>query len=283
MNKKEISANIKIKYNETKEIFFDNKKIRKFSDILGKILSVLFCNDDIFIVNGSPAIRRKFFNIFLSIIDKLYLENIKTYDLILKQKNILLKTNNIKLLSLFNEQLSGVIYKIQERRYKFFQDICDKYKNIFKSIGFFYDNIDLKYSPSIFVKDFTIESIFDFLEKNRKYEIDKGFSVFGPHRDNYSFLMNGFDFNKYASLGQMRLAALCLKIIQVFEYKRIYNDLPLLLLDDVILELDPGKQKKFFDFISDDNYQMFITLTDIKLCDLFKKNNIIKIENGKLL
>ena len=93
--KNDIQTSISIKYSKNKEICIDNKKIKKHSDVIGLLLSVLFSNDDIFIISGSPMVRRKFFDMFISVIDRSYLLNLKKYQILLKNKNHILKNKKI--------------------------------------------------------------------------------------------------------------------------------------------------------------------------------------------
>jgi DNA replication and repair protein RecF len=114
--------------------------------------------------------------------------------------------------------------------------------------------------------------------------MEYGFSLTGPHKDNYLFLINGISFSKYASFGQTRLAALVLKIVQTEFFRNAFNTIPVLLLDDVILELDGEKQRRFIDKISE-YQQIFITLTNIDYGKLFNRSEFIKdieVVNGQI-
>lgn len=279
------SNKISVNYDTKKTIIFNNNKVKKHSDLLGKLLTVYFGTDDLFIISGPPGIRRKFFDVFFSIIDKKYLLNLIKYQNILKQKNLILKNNsNNNLLSVYNLQLSEIIYYIQNKRNEMIKEIDLLFKEYYNLIGKFSEKVKIIYSPSVNIKINSIDEIFNFLEVNKNKEIESGYSTLGTHRDNYLFLINGIPFIKYASFGQTRLASLIIKLIQAIIYKNIYNKNPILLLDDVILELDKQKQKTFLNFIT--NYdQIFITVTDKNFIDLINEKNIInqiEIEYGKI-
>ncbi len=277
--RKGITNNIALKYHDKKEILFNNKKVDKISDVFGKLLTVLFCSEDIFIINGSPLIKRKFFDLFLSTIDKRYLYYLKKYHMILKQKNFILKQriDNNNLLSVYNIQLGEVISYIQDRRNKFISEINTNFENFYNNIGNYNAKIKLEFSPSI-KGETSQEKIVEILEKNKKNEINFKSSVIGPHRDNYFFLINNYSFSKFASFGQTRLAGLVIKLIQAEYLFKVFNLYPILLLDDVILELDKEKQKNFLNFIS--RYkQIFITVTNNEYINYFyNKLNIFEIE-----
>ena len=276
---------IQIKYKNKKEVLLNNKKINRYLDIFGKVLSVLFCNEDIYIIVGSPVIKRKFFDIFISIYDKNYLKNLQKYNEILKQKNNVLKNKKDEaLISVYNKQLANIIFYIQKSREGIIEKINSVFNNIYYSIGMFNNNVKIIYTPSIKKENISAEEIQEILEKNKKKELLYGYSLSGTHRDNYSFIINGIQFEKYASLGQVRLAALVLKLIKAEYLKKIFNTCPVLLLDDVILELDYQKQERFIKIISEYN-QLFITVTRKDYINLFmdkERINEIEIENGTI-
>ena len=276
---------IKIKYSKNKELIYNDKKVKKFSDLFGRLLTVLFSNEDIFIINGSPAIRRKFFDIFISVLDSKYLFFLKKYYEIIKQKNFILKDKKQKnLIAVYNFQLAEIIYYIQTKRVEIVNKINNLFQSNFNSLGLFKDKVKIIYSPSIKNSLFDIEIIKKELEKNIDKELDYGFSLLGSHRDNYIFLMNGIVFSKYASLGQTRLASLVLKFVQSEYYKEFFGIYPIILLDDVILELDKERQKRFIQKISEYK-QIFLTVTNDEYLNLFKNKeliNVIRIENGRI-
>lgn len=283
--KNSFTNNITISYSEKKEIFYNKKKVKKFSELLGKLISVLFCSEDIFIINGAPYIRRKFFDIFISIIDKKYLYYLKKYQLILKQKNFLLRQQKqLELISIYNIQLGQIISYIQKTRSDIINNINYIFQENYNKIGMFKERVKIVYSPSIKNNIDDCQKIIDLLNNSMKKELNAGHSISGIHRDNYFFLINGIPFSKYASFGQTRLAALVLKLVQTEYYKKIFNVHPVLLLDDVILELDIKKQKFFLEKILDYK-QMFITTTNKELIRLFRNIEQIKeieIEDGKI-
>jgi len=282
-----IKNDIKIKYSIKKNILYNDKNVRRYSELFGSLLSVLFCNEDIFIINGPPSIKRKFFDIFISIIDKKYLDCLKKYYSILKQKNFLLKqNNNVDLIKIYNIQLAKIIVYIIKCRQNLIENINNIFVEKFQEIGLFKEKVKIIYLPSIKeMNNIDNESIvLNILDKNLKKELNFGYSLIGPHRDNYIFLMSGIPFQKFASFGQTRLAALVLKLVKTEYLIKEFNIYPILLLDDVILELDREKQRRFINIISDYN-QIFITLSNNEYIDLFlKKSDINNIEvlNGKI-
>jgi len=273
-------------FNKTKEVVYNNKKIKKYSEIFGKYCSVIFSSEDMLIVKGSPNFKRKFFDMFFSVIDIDYFYSIKNYNHILKQKNALLKDKmfNKKLLEIYNYQLAKYINIIQQKRNDFIKITSSDFNEKYLEIGDYKYNAKIIYYPSIKIKEFTQENIFNFLMDCYKKENEIGFSFFGIHKDNYQFLLNNLNFNNYASFGQVRLASLIMKIIQADNYKKYNNISPILLFDDVILELDNYRKNKFISKIFDYK-QFFITISDETLLKIFEKSSylsILEIIDGKI-
>lgn len=275
---------IKINYkNKKKEIYFNNKLIRKTSELFGKFISIIFSNDDLQIIVGNPSNRRKFFDMFFSIIDYEYFIYLKKYNSIIKQKNNLLKTkNNNNLIKIYNQQLSECIEYIIFKRENLINKISDDFSKKYQFIGNFNQKIKIIYKKSIEKKKET--SINDFLNQNINKELQYGFSIYGIHRDDFIFLINEQQFSKFASFGQARLASLVIKLIQAEYYYKYNKILPILLFDDVILELDNIRKKKIIEEIMKYE-QVFITFTEDFFIDLFNKNeyiSILEIKDGQI-
>ena len=270
---------VSVKFSKQKEVIYNNKHLNKYSELLGEILSVLFCNDDIFIIVGQQGLKRKFFDMFISLMDKNYLFTLKKYQIVLKQKNFLLKKEDIdkNLLSAYNWQLTDFIIYIEKKRFEFITIIDQKFKELFNSIGMFKEKSKIVYNPTI---DLSIiedkEKLFNYLESSYTKDREATFMLIGPHRDNYLFLLNGILFSKYGSFGQNRLASLVLKLAQVDLFLDHFKIKPILLFDDVVLELDNERQNNFFKKLYNGN-QIFITLTDKKRIPLIDKGLVNEI------
>ncbi|MCG8570957.1 MAG: DNA replication and repair protein RecF [Spirochaetes bacterium] len=276
---------LKIKYQKKKELEYNLKKVIKHSEILGKLLTVLFSNDDLFIVSGSPAVRRHYFDIFFSVLDQEYLYYLKKYQNLLKQKNTLLKSDQPSLLFTYDIQLAETIFYIQQKRNLLIQQISLIFQENFLKISQFGEKVKIIYKPACDMKELTKENILIKLEQSRKRDIEAGHSQVGSHRDQYLFLISGKVFHKFASFGQTRLASLVLKLAQSQMYQQKFHKKPIFLIDDVILELDPVKQQRFLSEISA-GYQLFFTITDDKYLSFFPDKNkihIIRMKDGKII
>lgn len=280
-----IHGNVRVKFSGKKEVLLDDKKIVKHSQVLGKLQTVFFGSDDISIISGTPAERRIFFDIFLSIIDRDYLTALRTYGLLLKQKNAVIKSRRRDILSFFDVQIADTAFILMNKRRMLIDKVSRLFSELFKDIGNFKYNAFVRYNSSYDKQFNSAAELFDYISFQNKIDFDKGYCNFGPHKDNYYFILNNTVFSKYASLGQIRLGALVLKLVQAVCYEEKFKTQPILLLDDVILELDGEKQRRFLNKVCG-TYQLFITLTDEKFKNYFDNQSsirIIKVNNGSIL
>lgn len=283
--KKGIHGNVRVRYSGKKEVLLDDKKIAKHSQVLGKLQTVFFGSDDISIISGSPAERRTFFDIFLSIIDYDYLIALRTYGLLLKQKNAAIKSRRSDIVSFFDVQIADTAFLLMTKRRQLVDKVSALFSDLFRDIGNFKYNALIRYNSSYEKQFNSPNELLNYISYQNKFDLDKGFCNLGPHKDNYYFILNNTVFSKYASLGQIRLAALVLKLVQAICYEDTFKTQPILLLDDVILELDGEKQRRFLNKVCD-KYQLFITLTDKRFKSYFDNQGlvrIIEVNNGSIL
>ena len=179
----------------------------------------------------------------------------------------MLKERNIAMLDVIDPQLAMYGIEIIQKRHtaaRFFSQTLNPLYEKVSGIG----SIQLRYSPSW--KNQTIDSVVAHLKNKREIDIAFGSTMSGPHRDRYSFVREDTDFSLKASTGQRRLLALLLRVAQANRFKEMTNVLPILLLDDVLLELDPEKRRlfisvlpaydqAFFTFLPEEPYSRYRT------------------------
>ncbi len=275
-------GNIRIELDSKKNFYLNGVKQRKLSDIIGKIHIVFFNPDDINIIKGSPALRRKFLDIMISQLKPNYLHILNNYLKTLEQRNIYLKQIKIEnkdesLLDIWDIKLAEFSEKIYEYRNFYIQKIKEKIKNIHNNItncGYLKENIEINYITSGKNKD----DFYNNLVKARKIDIKKGFTSNGIHRDDLDILINGKEAGIYGSQGQQRTSILSLKITELNIIYEEINEKPILLLDDFMSELDESRRKNLLNNISEN--QVFITCTD-KIEISKSHNSLNRIENGK--
>ena len=141
------------------------------------------------------------------------------------------------------------------------------------------NNIDIC-DDQVLMKNLFLDKLNDNFEKDKLY----GMTLIGPHRDDYSLFLKGNDLAIYGSQGQNRAAVLALKLSEIFVFKEVTGDYPILLLDDIFSELDINKRNRLVKYIFND-VQTIITTTDLNMLDesLIKRAKIFTISCGKVV
>ena len=244
-------------------------------------------------IKGSPSERRNFLNIEISQLSSNYIKKYNEFNKILKMRNDYLKllfTNSLgdySYLEILTNNLIDREVDIYIERNNFIcrinEYITDIYKNItgIKDLKIVYEtNVEFNNFDPIEIKRVLQEKY----KKNQQREIAMGMTLYGPHRDDFTFTIEGNDIKIYGSQGQQKLAFIALKFseIPIFEEKTATK--PIILLDDIFSELDKTKKNRLIQYI-DKDYQVIITSNDTK--DISKKilkdANIFKIQDGKII
>jgi DNA replication and repair protein RecF len=279
-------------------------------DLIGKINVVLFSPEDLDLVIGTPALRRRYLDVTLSQIDHRYLRQWQEYAKIVAQRNSFLRnlrerrrdgrrTGGSDELIIWNEELvkSGA-YLIKRRRealltlnsraatlHAHLTGLVSPLLND-PSTGF-----ELVYQPSFALQgaesEVDIAACFvDQLVAVRKQELDRGVSLVGPHRDDFSFKVEGSNLGVYGSRGQQRTAVLALKLAEVGWIETQTEDRPILLLDDILSELDIHRRQYVLETVQARAEQVLITTTDLSLFGdetaLRQLATLYQVEGGKV-
>mgnify|MGYP004653236525 FL=1 len=270
-----------------KIVKINKKEIKKLSDYISKLNVIIFSSDSIRIFKDSPMSRRKYFNIQISQINRIYLSNLSNYNLLLRQRNEFLKIidihkkNDMDYLDVLDEKYINLSLNIYDYRKKYI-DLVNKYiDNIFYSITGIKE-LKLVYSSNI--DGFDKDLFKDKLRSNLNREIQYKSTFLGPNRDDYFFELGGKNLSLYGSQGQIRSAVLALKLAEVKLFTDVLSDTPILLLDDIFSELDITKRNNIVKYLSNE-VQTIVTTTDIENIEekIRKKANVYKIKNGKII
>lgn len=282
-----------------KNVTVNGEKISSVSsDFFGKFPLVYLTPHSLEISYGNPSERRKFFDILISQSSRLYLEDLKSLNKILKQKNFLLKEFTVfkkygikefnNLLDVYNRKICDAGAEIIFKRLTF----LDEFKNEFdKSYNFlisesgsaridyyseiFSDLSDIGNLNSKEIKiDFISDKIKDSLEKFKDQEISKAVSLTGPQRDDYIFRIiktgGTFDLKNHGSQGEHKTFMVALKLAE-YEYLKNNNvNTPVLLLDDILSELDEKRVSQIISHLKDYG-QIFLTTTEKNYLKEIKK------------
>ena len=289
-----MDVNLKVIIDNKKKLLkIDNSTIKKVSDYISNMNIIIFYPEDLELLKGSPQIRRQYFNLELSQLYSNYYIVLNEYNKLLKIRNEYLKKmcKNINVDKYYFDILTNYLVDkaiiIMKIRNKYIEKINNYCESIFSDIMKI-KNFKIKYIPSIDV-DFSDDEKNKILLKNLydeklNYDIKMCSTTFGPHKDDFEFLLDEYNLKNYGSQGQQRIAVLCLKLAEIQIFKKFKNTTPILLLDDVFSELSDDKKNNLMKYISKD-IQTIITTTELNNLDkkLVKKSKLFKIENGKLI
>lgn len=267
-----------------KAISVNSIKINKIGELFGNFNVVMFSPEDLRIIKESPGIRRKFLDMELCQLDKKYYFNLVQYNKVLSERNIVLKNRNLseEILDIYDNQLVAFGEYILKARLKYINSLNTYGKEIHKEITLGKEEIEFKYESSIKNLECIKDEFYKQLVKNRKKDIERGISTVGPHRDDFTVLINNVDTKSYGSQGQQRTAVLTMKFASLRIIKEINGEYPVLLLDDVLSELDFNRKKYILSTIKD--IQTIITCTGIADINNYLDSNskVFKVSNGKV-
>ncbi len=255
--------------------------VKKMSEFFGNLYAVMFSPEDLRLVKGGPAERRKFIDMELCQLSKVYCHNLQNYYKVLKQRNNLLKDirKNKSLtdtISVWDEQLMFYGEKIIDKRKEFIENLNDISNAIHSEITGKKESLAVEYKPYV-------DKIFfgDKLVNNREKDIILGITSCGPHKDDMSFYVDGNDIKFYGSQGQQRTASLSAKLAEISLIESETGTSPILLLDDVLSELDESRQVFLLENIGE--LQTFITCTGIEdsIGKYIKESTMFNVKNGE--
>lgn len=267
---------------------------KKLSDYIGQLNIILFAPEDLSLVKGSPSVRRKFIDMELGQMNKLYLYHLSQYQQILKQRNQFLKQaryekkyDNIYL-EVLTEQLAAEAAEVLFSRFKFVNQLSRWASVVQKDISDTKEELTIRYRTSASVdEEMSVEEIFKALKEdyqaNITQEIDQGTTTVGPHRDDLIFYVNDRNVQTYGSQGQQRTTALSLKLAEIELMYETTGEYPVLLLDDVLSELDDSRQTHLLKTIQN-KVQTFITTTSLDgvQMDLLDNPLIFYVDKGTI-
>lgn len=267
---------------EGKRIKRDGKVIKTISEHVGFLNSVVFSPEDVSLLVNSPSERRKFLDVGISQIDKEYLINLSNYKKLLKQRNELLKMQEVEnfvdktLLQVITNELAKQAQSIIKKRGQFIDELNSYVFEAGKRVSNGNEGFEIIYVPNS-----RSEELIKRYEERLNYDLFQKTTSVGPHRDDFMIVESNKNIATYGSQGQIRTAALSLKL-GLSEYYTSKGIEMIVILDDVFSELDEIRQNKLVEALKNNN-QVFITTTSIDDIDelLIRNSNIIMVEKGE--
>jgi DNA replication and repair protein RecF len=260
----------------TKKVRVDQKTVVRVADFFGILTTVLFAPEELTMVRGAPESRRRYLDRAIFAGDMMYLTRHHEYMRILKQRNSLLKSGDIRALEPWNEQLAAAGAQIVTRRVSYLKRFDAILKSTYREISGTDDEAGIAYRPvhsqCTDVLGDNVACMTAALVKLQDQELMQRTTLAGPHRDDILFTLNGKNLRSASSQGQQRCFVLGLKMAEI-ELLRSCHDLqPVLLLDDMASELDSKRTANLLAFIAARNMQVFITTTGMDNFDMFMES-----------
>lgn len=247
--------------NGRRRIFLDDNEVKDRKELFNICTCIVFSHEDIDFIKGAPSDQRRFFDQTISLMDTVYLDDLRTYNTIVRQRNAVLKQRDTTLLPVYNQKLAEVGLRIQQTRARTVNQFNRLFPDMFSLVSGDDTRPVIVYRPSFKQAD-TVDEIVAVLEKNIERDLKYEMTTVGPHRDRYTIMNEERDFIATASTGQMRLTALVMRSNQAMLYVEKTNNKPILLLDDVLLELDLRKRERFLDNLAEYGQAFFTFLPE---------------------
>ena len=262
--------------------------VSKSGELLGHITGVLFAPEDLRMVKDGPAERRRFVDMELSQLRPAYYYALQRYARALKQRAALLKEAAVTMkapdtMDMYDRQLAEAGAVIMDMRRSFIEKLSVKASEIHEGVSGGAENLRVEYCPSI-VSDASGRELADEIERvlhqARASDLRRQITANGPHRDDVKMLLDGMDARAYGSQGQVRTCALSMKLSELAIMTDESGEAPVLMLDDVMSELDPGRRRMLLKRL--EGVQTFVTCTDIEDLAGAGVGRVLRVKSAQL-
>lgn len=284
---------------EGRSFMVNGSPVKKIADMLGYFNAILFIPDDLVLVKGSPGQRRQFLDVEISQVNPRYYTLVRDYNKAVSNRNELLREMNTStlhhaMLEVMDENIVKLGSKIIERRLQVLYKLALLAKLAHRQLTSREENLQVYYQSSLgFASDVSnlqlgpseIEQYFyRALRESRQEELRRMVTLVGPHRDDFTFVVNGKDMRRFGSQGQQRTVVLSLKLAEVEFMKSETGELPVLLLDDVLSELDHSRRATLIDAVAG-KLQTIVTATDphVFTPDFRKRSKLFLVAKGQVV
>lgn len=269
-----------LKKNKAKGVAINGIPIRKASELFGIVNVVFFSPEDLNLIKNGPAERRKFIDLELCQLNKLYVHSLVSYNRILMQRNKLLKDlffhpEYEETLDVWDMQLVQYGKEIIRYRQDFIEQLNEIIRDIHLNLSGEKEILKIVYDPNA-----STENLEQEIKRSRPQDLKQKTTLVGPHRDDIGFYIDDIDIRKFGSQGQQRTAALSLKLAEIELVKKLVRDYPILLLDDVLSELDGERQNHLLSAIN--HIQTMITCTGLEdfVNNRFQIDKLFRVVGG---
>lgn len=278
-------------YSVRKEIRV-NRVRRTAADLVGTVGAVLFNAEDIDLVQGAPAGRRRYLDILISQGNPIYLKALQRYTQVVRQRNRLLRLlregrAQEPELEFWNDRLLKEGAWLSWQRAEAIRLLAAFSAAHHRDLGSPGETLEMQHLPSVPLSTSIGETELLFrqaLEGQRARELATGNTAVGPHRDDFKLLLDGLDMGTFASRGQARTLALTLRLAEASYLSRVRQDEPLVLLDDVLSEMDQQRRLRVLEKVAGYG-QSLITTTDLDVVRRIMRGNAtyLQVDAGRTI
>ena len=266
-----------------RSLWIDRVSVTKASNFTGKIKTIPFLPDDPLIVSGPSLLRRRFFDMFISMLDRGYFTELQNYGQALKSRNFLLKSPNCNrdILHSYSAVIAASGSEIIEKRKKYVQLIAGIMVKLFSEL---YPALsDFQIRMSFTRETESSSSYLEKLERDVNRDLQRGFTGFGPHLDDFDFICDDKSLRVFGSRGQCRMTSLILKLAELEAVRQQSGALQdtVVLVDDAAADLDINARKAFLEKIRTAG-QIFFAFTEIPPEFELENSNRFKVKSGQI-
>lgn len=268
-----------------KSIKINQVPCKKLSEYVGTINVVFFSPDDLVMVKGGPAERRRFLDLHIAQIHSRHVHLLNAYNKVLQQKNALLRSHAQGMkkdqIELWNEQLVEFGSQIMRNRWEYTGLLSKKSQEIYGQLSSGEELLTMNYiALGKNNLEEALESFPKMLIEKMPSEIERQMVLVGPHRDDLSFQLNRRSARLYGSQGQQRSIVLSLKLAELEVIQQEKGEYPLLLLDDVLSELDTFRREYLLRFVQTLS-QTIITMTTAE-SPITQITSLFQVDKGQI-
>lgn len=279
--------------NSSFDLKFNGIGMKDAEELYGALRYVLFIPEDLYIVKGEPEKRRGYIDFVSNMINRVHNIKIYEYNKALRQKNNILMNmsgydkNAALMLESWNETLAKLGVNVMCGRIRYFDMLAAGAKRYYSMLNSNNEILDVKYESSV-MKDISFtaedhimmyETYLQRLRESAERELRMKYTVVGAHRDDVSFFINNMPAKDFGSQGQIRSIAVALKLAEAEMIKEKSADVPIVILDDVLSELDEYRRGFIINHI--DKFQIFITSCNLSDTEKFDSGKIWNVNGGR--
>ena len=267
-------------YEKNRKIILDGKEIRDRKALIYQFPCIVFCHEDINYIKGEPEYRRRFFDQMMCLYSPSFFDSLRSYKSVLMQRNASVRTGDKSLVSLYDSRLALYGLMLMDERKKAVEEFNRIFPGLFREISGTDYELSVVYQPSW--KSVDAEDVVSSLRDNIERDLKMNTTSSGPHRDRFTIMSQYGPFVQMGSTGQIRLCSLIFRIAEAVYYTSLTSKEPILLIDDVLLELDSVKRGKVLSSLPRYSQAFFTFLPNEEYNDRMSDRKEREVREGKL-